>query len=127
MNYPENLKLGDTIGICAPSDGIAKPEKQLRLDAAINALKNIGYKVIETESVRKSKNGRSASAKKRAEEFMELLENDEVKLIIFATGGDFLCEMLDYLDFEKIKELKPKWMQGYSDITGIGFLFNTIC
>lgn len=126
MNYPENLKLGDTIGICAPSDGIAKPEKQLRLDAAINALKNMGYKVIETESVRKSENGRSASAKKRAEEFMDLLENDEVKLIIFATGGDFLCEMLDYLDFEKIKELKPKWMQGYSDITGIGFLFNTI-
>ena len=57
---------------------------------------------------------------------MELLENDEVKLIIFATGGDFLCEMLDYLDFEKIKTLKPKWMQGYSDITGISYLFNTI-
>lgn len=34
--------------------------------------------------------------------------------------------MIDYLDFEKIKTLKPKWMQGYSDITGLGFLFNTI-
>ena len=36
---------------------------------------------------------------------MELLENDEVKLIIFATGGDFLCEILDHLDFEKIKDM----------------------
>ena len=27
MNYPDNLKIGDTIGICAPSCGIVKPEK----------------------------------------------------------------------------------------------------
>ena len=27
MNYPEKLKIGDTIGICAPSDGISEPEK----------------------------------------------------------------------------------------------------
>lgn len=126
MNYPENLKFGDTIGICSPSDGIVKPEKIEKLDVAINALKQMGYKVIETDSVRKSVKGRSASAKVRAKEFMELLENKDVKLIIFASGGDFLCEMLDYLDWEKLKTLKPKWMQGYSDITGIGFLFNTI-
>ena len=126
MNYPENLKIGDTIGICAPSAGIVKPEKIEKLDLAIKALENMGYKVIETASVRKDENGRSASAETRAKEFMELLENDEIKLIIFASGGDFLCEMLDYLDFDKIKTLKPKWMQGYSDITGIGYLFNTI-
>ena len=126
MNYPENLKIGDTIGICAPSAGIVKPEKLEKLDLAIKALENMGYKVIETESVRKDENGRSTSAKQRAKEFMELLEKDEVKLIIFASGGDFLCEMLDYLDFDKIRTLKPKWMQGYSDITGIGYLFNTI-
>ena len=126
MNYPENLKIGDTIGICAPSSGIVKPEKIEKLNLAIKALEDMGYKVIETESVRKDENGRSASANQRAKEFMELLENDEVKLIIFASGGDFLCEMLDYLDFDKIKALKPKWMQGYSDITGISYLFNTI-
>lgn len=126
MNYPENLKIGDTIGICAPSAGIVKPYKVKRLKEAINQLKELGYKVIETESVRKQEKGRSASAKQRAKEFMDLLENDDVKLIIFATGGDFLCEMLDYLDWDKIKTLKPKWVQGYSDITAISFLFNTI-
>lgn len=126
MNYPEKLKIGDTIGICAPSAGIVKPEKIEKLNLAKIALENMGFKVIETASVRKEENGRSASAEVRAKEFMELLENDEVKLIIFATGGDFLCEILDYLDFDKIKELKPKWLQGYSDITGIGYLFNTI-
>ena len=126
MNYPENLKIGDCIGICAPSDGITDEKKIQKLELAIMQLKELGYKVIETESVRLSFKGRSSTAEQRAKEFMELLENDEIKLIIFASGGDFLCEMLDYLDFEKIKTLKPKWMQGYSDITGISFLFNTI-
>ena len=93
MHYPENLKIGDTIGICAPSDGIADLVKQKRLDYAIENLKSKGYKVIETESVRKSVRGRSASPQKRAEELMQLLEDDEVNLIIFASGGDFLIEL----------------------------------
>ena len=126
MNYPENLKLGDTIGICAPSAGIVNPEKIEKLELAKKALEEMGYKVIETAHVRTEEKGRSASAKIRAQEFMELYENKDVKLIIFATGGDFLCEMIDYLDWEKLKTLQPKWMQGFSDITGISYLFNTI-
>lgn len=126
MNYPEKLKKGDTIGICAPSGGIAEKEDILQLELAENQLRKMGYKIIETKSVRKENKGRSASGKERAKEFMDLLENKEVKLIIFAAGGDFLIEIFDYLDFEKIKDLKPKWLQGYSDITGISFLFNTI-
>lgn len=126
MNCPESLKKSDTIGICAPSGGLAKQEEQEILDEAIKQLENLGYKVIETQSVRKQEKGRSTSAKRRAEEFMHLLENDEVKFILFATGGDYLFEIFDYLDLEKIKTLKPKWMQGYSDITGIEFLWNTV-
>ena len=126
MRYPENLKIGDTIGICAPSCGIVEEDKIIKLDKAEKQLEEMGYKIIETKSVRTQEKGRSASGKQRAEEFMELYLNPEVKLILFATGGDFLCEILDYLDFEKLKELPPKWMQGYSDITGIEFMFNTI-
>lgn len=127
MRYPEKLKIGDTIGICAPSDGISESEKIEKLDKAIKNLKQMGYKVIETESVRKSIRGRSTDAKKRAEEFMELWKNDEVKLILYAGGGDFLMEMLDELDFDEIKKIPPKWTQGFSDITTISFLLNTIC
>ena len=126
MNYPQFLKKGDTIGICAPSGGITKESGIKRLEAAEKQLQEIGYKIIETKSVRNAERGRSASGKERAKEFMELLENDDVKLIIFATGGDFLVEILEYLDWEKIKSLKPKWMQGFSDITGINYLWNTM-
>ena len=58
---------------------------------------------------------------------MELWNNKEVKLIIYAGGGDFLMEMLDELDFEVLKKSTPKWTQGFSDITHISFLLNTLC
>lgn len=127
MRYPESLKIGDTIGICAPSKGAAEPEKIEDLEKAIKQLEDMGYKVIETASVRKDEQGRSAPAKVRAKEFMELWENQEVKLIIYAGGGDFLMEMIDYLDFNKLKNSTPKWTQGFSDITHLSFLLNTIC
>ncbi len=127
MNYPEKIKKGDTIGICAPSDGIIDPEKIEKLNKAIKNLQQMGYKIIETKSVRSSTKGRSTTAKKRAEEFMSLWENDEVKLIMYASGGDFLMEMLDELDFERIKKTKPKWTQGFSDITTLSFILNTLC
>lgn len=126
MRYPENLKIGDTIGICAPSDGIVEPEKIEKLNKAIEQLESMGYKVVETESVRKSVKGRSAKASKRAEEFMSLMKNDDVKLILYAGGGDFLMEMLEELDFEEISKMKPKWTQGFSDITTISFPLNII-
>ncbi len=127
MKIPEYLKIGDTIGICAPSDGINEQDKIEKLDKAILQLQKMGYKVIETPSVRKSDKGRSAIAKLRAEEFMSLWTNKQVKLIIYAGGGDFLMEMLDELDFDIIKNSTPKWTQGYSDITHLSVLLNTIC
>lgn len=127
MIFPEKLKIGDTIGICAPSDGIIEPEKIEKLNIAIENLKQIGYKVIETKSVRKSEMGKSTTAKERAKEFMELWQKEEVKLIIYASGGDFLMEMLSELDFETIRNSKPKWTQGFSDITHLSFLLNIIC
>lgn len=127
MRYPQNLKLGDTIGICAPSSGTVEPDKIRRLDKAIKQFEEMGYKVIETASVRKDKQGRSAPAKTRANEFMNLWKNEDVKLIIYAGGGDFLMEMLDEIDFETLKNSTPKWTQGFSDITHLSFLLNTIC
>ena len=108
MRYPEKLKIGDTIGICAPSSGTVEPDKLEKLDKAIEQFKELGYKVIETASVRSDVQGRSAPGNIRAKEFMDLWEDDDVKLIIYAGGGDFLMEMLDYIDFSKLKKSKSK-------------------
>ena len=125
MNYPEFLKVGDTIGITAISKGIYEEHKQKRLDNAIKYLENKGFKVIETPNVRTWVNGRSSSGEERAKEFMNLWKNPEVKAIMMAAGGDYAIEMLDYLNFDELKKYKPKWIQGFSDITTIGYLLPT--
>ena len=125
MKYPENLKKGDYIGLTAPSEGITGDKNNKRADNAIKNFENRGFKVKETSNVRKSERCRSSEAKQRAKEFMELWTDKEVKSIICAEGGNFLCEMLDYLDFEEIKKYEPKWIQGYSDMTTLLFYLTT--
>jgi len=122
MVYPEFLKIGDTIGITAISKGIYEEEKQKRLDNAIKYLEGKGFKVKETPNVRKCVKGRSSRGRDRAKEFMELWKDENVRAIIIAAGGDYAIEMLDYLDFEEMKKYKPKWVQGFSDVTTIGYL-----
>lgn len=126
MKRIDNLKIGDRIGVTAPSDGFSENVDYVRLENAKMNLEERGYEVVETPSVRSSMKGRSASPEIRAKEFMELMEDDAVKYIVSACGGDFLMEILPHLDFKKIKE-NPKWIQGYSDNTGLVFPITTNC
>jgi muramoyltetrapeptide carboxypeptidase len=126
MIFPNAIKVGDYIGVTAPSDGNKKQVDYNRLDNGIHNLKEKGFSVIETANVRTSVKGRSSDAKLRAQQLEALLENNQVKAIIAAKGGDYLVEMLSCLDFNKIKE-NPKWIQGYSDVTGLLFTITTLC
>ncbi len=125
MKYPEFIKRGDCIAITAPSMGFYKKEQIMEYNNAIQNIKNMGFEFFETDNVRKDKNGRSTSAKERAKQFMDVWENKKVSSIICAKGGDFCCEMLDFLNFDHLKNSKPKWLQGFSDITNLGFVFTT--
>ena len=124
MIYPKLLELGDTIGVCAPSDGIKNEIKLKRVDNAYKNLQRLGFKTIETKSVRTSQKGRSNTAIDRAHELESLYTNNNVKSIICATGGDFLIEVLPHLNTDVIKE-NVKWLQGYSDPTGLLFTITT--
>ena len=125
MKYPEFIKKGDKIAVTAPSMGFYKEEQLLEYDHAIQNIKSMGFEFWETDNVRKCERGRSSSAKERAKQFMQVWQDDKVSAIIVAKAGDFACEMLDYLDFEILKGMQPKWLQGFSDITNLGFIFTT--
>ena len=58
---------------------------------------------------------------------MELYTNPDIKAIIFLEGGDFACDILEYLDFNEISNLEPKWIMGYSDCTTLVLTLTTIC
>ena len=117
MYYPEFIKENGTIGICAPSAGVGK--KLHDFDKSIQVLKNESYNIKETASVRV--NGIvSADGQRRAKECESLFLDDEVDMVICAAGGDFLNEMLPYIDFDILKK-HPKWLMGHSDPTGLLF------
>ena len=124
MIYPSLIKKGDFIGVCAPSDGITKEVKLKRVDNAYKNLEKYGFKIIETESVRNSINGKSNTNEIIVNELDNLILNNKVKWIICATGGDFILEVLPYFNYKNIVN-NPKWIQGYSDITAILYILTT--
>lgn len=126
MIFPKWIEKGDTIGVTACSAGKTSTVDWVRLDSAIEQMKRRGYTVTETPDVRTEEKGRSAAAKVRAEELMSLVKNKRVSWVIQACGGDYLSEMLSFVDFEEIKKY-PKWHQGYSDPTGLLFSVTTNC
>ena len=125
MIYPKFIQRGDTIGVTATSKGNSDELHIKKLENGIIQLRNRGYHIKETPDVRNDKCGRSAPKKERANEFIELISDDTVSAIITARGGEFLLEILPYIDFDIIKQ-NPKWVQGYSDTTGLGFCITTI-
>lgn len=126
MKFPKLLQKGDQIGICAPSSGAPGELLSKRLDNAVLNIRALGYGVMETASVRKNEKCVSASAPTRAAEFTALYENDSIAAILPPWGGEFLMDMLPYLDFEKLASLPAKWVCGYSDVTTLSFAL-TVC
>ena len=127
MIIPDFLQHGDYIGVTAPSDGVTKELKIKRIKNAKLNMRNAGYEIITTDNVFTSnKHEVSASGEDRARHFMNLIKNDSVKAIYAVSGGEYLMEMLDYLDWDLIKK-NPKWFQGFSDNTGLIYPLVTKC
>lgn len=122
MIYPKFLKTGDTIGICAPSAGVGG-EKLDSFDKSLENLKKEGYQMLETSSVRNNALP-SNTAKIRGEEYNNLLKDEKIDMIWSASGGDFMVEMLDFVDEKALVE-NPKWFAGYSDPTSLLFYITT--
>ena len=122
MRYPGFLTKNGNIGVCAPSFGISGEPYTTRFNNAIKKFNDLGHTVITTESVRVLEKARSGSASKRAGEFLDLYKDKNVEVIISAAGGEFMCEILDCLDFNSISKMEPKWFCGNSDNTILTFL-----
>ena len=126
MKFPEYLKPGDTLGVSALSHPVDKEEDQIRFGNGAVQLAKRGYQVVFTADVFNDadKFGRSAPAEQKAAEFNELVADKNIKGIYSAGGGDFLAEMLPYVDLELFRK-NPKWVQGYSDNTSLLYYLTT--
>lgn len=127
MIYPEFIKKGDVAGITAVSDGVSDELDKKRFYNGQNNFREKGIDVLFTDNVfRTEQYGKSSSGEERWKQYKELLENKDVTCIISAKGGNFLNEMMKYVQYDVIRD-NPKWFQGYSDNTWLVNSITTKC
>ncbi len=117
MIIPNKLKLGDTIGVVAPSNPIIGDNIE-ELENAKKIVQRSGFKVLYSKNLFSNTCGYSATAKEKAEDINEMFKNQEVKMIWCAKGGNNSNSVFEYLDYELIRK-NPKIICGYSDITSL--------
>lgn len=126
MRYPEFLKEKDTIGLVAPSFGACGSPYGLRYDKALELFQELGYSIKAVDHVNVLIEGQSASPQERAKGFMDMYENNCIDFIWSVCGGEKELQVLPYIDFDKVKNLPPKYFMGYSDNTTLAFTLTTI-
>lgn len=125
MIYPEFLKRGSIIGVTAPSCGIGLDGKE-DFERSLSNIEANGYKTILTDNVYKCECIASTDAATRAEQLTSLLTDPDIDMIWASCGGDMLMQMLPLLDYNDFLR-NPKWIMGYSDITGLVFPVTVRC
>jgi muramoyltetrapeptide carboxypeptidase len=114
MKIPPYLKKGDLIGVTCSS---SKMELQAA-EYAAEVFNNWGYRVHLGITVGTSFHNFSAPDELRLEELQDMLDDPEIKAIVFGRGGYGMVCILDKLDFKKFRK-NPKWICGYSDVTAL--------
>ena len=117
---PKRLSQGDTIRIVAPASNMASLAKS-SVDRGVENLEKLGFIVEIDPNVYRSYKGTAGRPMERAESLMEAFLDESVDGIMCCWGGFNSNDIIDYLDYQAIKE-NPKVFVGYSDIT----ILNTV-
>ena len=114
---PKYLPTGGTIGVIAPAGKV----HLFDLNRGVASLEQAGFKVILGQHLGKSHRYFAGSDKERADDFLEMMQNDAIDAVFCARGGSGSARIIPYI--EKIKSLAghvalpPKIFVGCSDIT----------
>ena len=113
MLVPEPLKQGDVLGVIAPAGQIYDRE---RFENGIRLLREMGFAPRFPRSMWPGGGYLSDRDDCRADEFLRMVDDPEVKGIIAARGGYGCLRMLRHADLEHFGK-HPKVFIGFSDIT----------
>lgn len=109
---PPILRQGDTIGIVS----LGSPLSPEIINERVATLRALGFRVVLGRHVYASNGFLAGPEEERAEDFMSMVHNPDVRLILPARGGVGVAGILPYLDYPAIAR-NPKIVTGYSDIT----------
>lgn len=109
---PARLQANDTVGIVS----LGSPLDPNIINERILYLESLGFNVLVGESVFRYTGFLSGSDEERANDFMRMIVNEQVKWILPVRGGVGVAGILRYLDWDLIRQ-NPKIVTGYSDIS----------
>ena len=112
MILPAKLKIGDKIGVISTARKITYEE----LFPAIKIIESWGLKVELGPNLFESDNQFSGTLEQRRTDLQRMIDDDSIKAILCARGGYGTVQIIDNIDFYKLKN-NPKWIVGYSDVT----------
>jgi len=112
---PKSLKIGDTIGICAPAGALKRKEEVVEFTKILN---DFGFKVKVGANVYKKYGYFAGTDEERAADFMNFIEDETVQGIFFLRGGWGCARILPLIDFDSIRK-HNKVVMGFSDLTSL--------
>lgn len=128
MRYPEFLKEKGTIGFVAPSFGCSIEPYRTAFENARKRWQAKGYVLhLGPNCFASDGIGISSSPENCGRELQDFYLKEDNDCLISCGGGELMCEILEYLDFDEISAAAPKWYMGYSDNTNMTFLLTTLC
>ncbi len=112
MTFPPYLKRGDVIGLVSPA-GVIDESSVIK---AAELIENEGFRVKIGANAYKAFGSLAGTDEERASDLQRMLDDKEVRAILFTRGGYGSIRILPYLLWDFFQR-SPKWLCGYSDIT----------
>ncbi len=107
------------IGIFSASAPMASKYPH-RAKRAIEFLKDNGHEIVLGNLFYQNQNYRTGTIQQRAQEFNELLKNDDLDVLMSSIGGVNTNSILPYLDYESLSHRStPLVVCGFSDTTAL--------
>ncbi len=122
MISPPFLKPGDKVAIVAASRKVTEAEMAF----ALKTLAAWGLQPVAGKHLYASHKQWAGTDRQRVEDLQWAINDESIKAVFFARGGNGIIRIIDKLDFKKFTA-SPKWLVGYSDVTILHAHINKFC
>ena len=122
MVNPPFLKAGDKVAVVAASRKVTADG----LSFALETLVKWGLQPITGKHLYAEDKQWAGTDEQRAEDLQWAINDDTIKAVFFARGGNGIIRVVDKVDLSKLKT-SPKWLVGFSDVTILHAHLNKFC
>ena len=109
MRFPKFIKRGDTIGFVAPSFGCDTEPYKTAFGRAQENFRNMGFGIqIGPNCYTGEGIGISNKPELCGQEINDYYTSEKNDALISCGGGELMCEILNYVDFDRLRAAEPK-------------------